>query len=59
LGENAHIADAVSLFDFELTKSQIKSITAALNVLDPIPGDCGDEYRKPPYLTASGGTSHA
>ena len=58
LGENAHIADAVSLFDFELTKPQIKTITAALDVLDPIPGDCGDEYRKPPYLTASGDTSH-
>ena len=23
-----------------------------------IPGDCGDEYRKPPYLTASGDLSH-
>ena len=26
--------------------------------MDPIPGDCGDEYRKPPYLTASGDLSH-
>ena len=25
---------------------------------DPIPGDCGDEYRKPPFLTASGDLSH-
>ena len=24
----------------------------------PIPGDCGDEYRRPPYLTASGDLSH-
>ncbi len=24
----------------------------------PIPGDCGDEYRKPPFLTASGDLSH-
>ncbi len=23
-----------------------------------IPGDCGDEYRKPPFLTASGDLSH-
>jgi enamine deaminase RidA (YjgF/YER057c/UK114 family) len=26
--------------------------------MTPIPGDCGDEYRKPPYLTASGDLSH-
>lgn len=26
--------------------------------LEPIPGDCGDEYRKPPFLTASGDLSH-
>ena len=26
--------------------------------LSPIPGDCGDEYRKPPFLTASGDLSH-
>jgi enamine deaminase RidA (YjgF/YER057c/UK114 family) len=30
----------------------------ALANLTPIPGDCGDEYRKPPYLTASGDLSH-
>ena len=24
----------------------------------PIPGDCGDEYRRPPFLTASGDLSH-
>ncbi len=58
LGENAHIEDAASLFTFELTKPQIKRISAALASLIPIPGDCGDEYRKPPYLTASGDTSH-
>ena len=27
-------------------------------MLDPIPGDCGDEYRRPPFLTASGDLSH-
>jgi enamine deaminase RidA (YjgF/YER057c/UK114 family) len=26
--------------------------------MTPIPGDCGDEYRKPPFLTASGDLSH-
>jgi enamine deaminase RidA (YjgF/YER057c/UK114 family) len=58
LGENAHIADAASLFTFELSKEQRKRIKGALDLLDPIPGDCGDEYRKPPYLTASGDLSH-
>jgi enamine deaminase RidA (YjgF/YER057c/UK114 family) len=58
LGENAHIADAASLFTFELSKEQRKRIKSALDLLDPIPGDCGDEYRKPPYLTASGDLSH-
>ena len=58
LGENAHIEDALSLFTFELSKEQRKEIKSALKLLDPIPGDCGDEYRKPPYLTASGDLSH-
>jgi aryl-alcohol dehydrogenase-like predicted oxidoreductase/enamine deaminase RidA (YjgF/YER057c/UK114 family) len=58
LGENAHIDDAVSLFSFEISSEQRKKIKAALQLLDSIPGDCGDEYRKPPYLTASGDLSH-
>jgi diketogulonate reductase-like aldo/keto reductase/enamine deaminase RidA (YjgF/YER057c/UK114 family) len=58
LGENAHIEDALSLFTFDLTKEQRKEIKSAIKLLDPIPGDCGDEYRKPPYLTASGDLSH-
>ncbi|MEY4151213.1 MAG: hypothetical protein RJB28_280 [Actinomycetota bacterium] len=58
LGENAHFADTVSLFDFSLTQEQSDRIATALATLTPIPGDCGDEYRKPPYLTASGDLSH-
>jgi enamine deaminase RidA (YjgF/YER057c/UK114 family) len=58
LGENAHIADAVSLFTFDLTTAQRSKIASALALLEVIPGDCGDEYRKPPYLTASGDLSH-
>ena len=30
----------------------------AFAVTKPVPGDCGDEYRRPPYLTASGDLSH-
>jgi len=57
LGESAHIGDAVSLFSFDLSPQQIDRITSVLDTLRPIHGDCGDEYRKPPYLTASGDLS--
>jgi enamine deaminase RidA (YjgF/YER057c/UK114 family) len=33
-------------------------IDAALAKTRRIPGDCGQEYRRPPYLTASGDLSH-
>lgn len=58
IGENTHIDDTLSLFTFELSKSQINRIQSKIDLFDPIPGDCGDEYRKPPYLTASGDLSH-
>ena len=58
LGENAYIDDAVSLFTFDLSATQRNKIATALSYLSDVPGDCGDEYRKPPYLTASGDLSH-
>jgi aryl-alcohol dehydrogenase-like predicted oxidoreductase/enamine deaminase RidA (YjgF/YER057c/UK114 family) len=58
LGENSYLDDAASLFTFELTPGQLERIAAVLATLIPIPGDCGDEYRTPPYLTASGDLSH-
>src|SRR5204862_7020857 len=33
-------------------------IADAQSRMREIPGDCGDEYRKPPFLTASGDLSH-
>ena len=47
-----------SLFDFELSNNQRERIQGVLSKLESIPGDCGDEYRKPPFLTASGDLSH-
>jgi enamine deaminase RidA (YjgF/YER057c/UK114 family) len=41
-----------------LTDDDRAEIRRALATLQPIPGDCGDEYRKPPFLTASGDLSH-
>jgi enamine deaminase RidA (YjgF/YER057c/UK114 family) len=58
LGEREHRADNLRLFDFALDDTDKAIIDAALQALAPIPGDCGDEYRKPPFLTASGDLSH-
>jgi aryl-alcohol dehydrogenase-like predicted oxidoreductase/enamine deaminase RidA (YjgF/YER057c/UK114 family) len=58
LGEREHIDDTLRLFSLTLTDDDRAEIGAALAALQPIPGDCGDEYRKPPFLTASGDLSH-
>lgn len=58
LGQAEHIADNARLFEFSLAPEDREEIRAALATLAPIPGDTGDEYRKPPFLTASGDLSH-
>ncbi len=58
LGESEHIQDNLSLFEFSLSDNDKLEIQKAIAVLDAIPGDCGDEYRRPPFLTASGDLSH-
>ncbi len=58
LGENAHIDEHRQLLEIELDAEDRACIEAAQQELRPIPGDCGDEYRKPPFLTASGDLSH-
>jgi aryl-alcohol dehydrogenase-like predicted oxidoreductase/enamine deaminase RidA (YjgF/YER057c/UK114 family) len=58
LGEREHIGDTLRLFSLALTDEDRSEIRSALATLQPIPGDCGDEYRKPPFLTASGDLSH-
>jgi len=58
LGERQHIEDNLRLFEFALDDESRRSIDACLAALDPIPGDSGDEYRKPPFLTATGDLSH-
>lgn len=58
LGENAHIAAHSQLLEIDLDADDLACIEAAQEKLHPIPGDCGDEYRKPPFLTASGDLSH-
>lgn len=56
LGEHNHSADNAKLFGFTLDVEDHERLSA--NFTDEIPGDCGDEYRKPPFLTASGDLSH-
>jgi aryl-alcohol dehydrogenase-like predicted oxidoreductase/enamine deaminase RidA (YjgF/YER057c/UK114 family) len=58
LGERAHIDDNARLCTFSLDEDDRQPLDAAIATLSPIPGDCGDEYRTPPFLTASGDLSH-
>lgn len=58
LGESEHIENNQALLNFTPDKKDWQSIQSAIEELTPIPGDCGDEYRKPPFLTASGDLSH-
>lgn len=58
LGQSAHIEDNQKLFSFEFDQTDNELIGAILGELNRIPGDCGDEYRKAPFLTASGDLSH-
>ncbi|WP_299967335.1 aldo/keto reductase [uncultured Roseobacter sp.] len=58
LGERVHVADNLALFGFALDAEDKARLETAFATSTPIPGDCGDEYRKPPFLTASGDLSH-
>lgn len=58
LGESDHRSDNARLFDFQLDKEDLQLLDLAFAATQPIPGDCGDEYRRPPYLTASGDLGH-
>ncbi|MCE9601114.1 MAG: aldo/keto reductase [Gemmatimonadetes bacterium] len=58
LGERAHVDDNARLSGLRLDAEDRARLAEATDALTPIPGDCGDEYRKPPFLTASGDLSH-
>lgn len=58
LGEREHIADNRRLFSLQLTAEDRRELQLAAQAMHRIPGDCGDEYRRPPFLTASGDLSH-
>ena len=58
LGERAHVDDNARLATLRFDAEDRAMLHDVLATLTPIPGDCGDEYRTPPYLTASGDLSH-
>ena len=58
LGASEHVAENLRVFGMRLDADARAALDAALASLEVIPGDCGDEYRTPPYLTASGDLSH-
>jgi len=58
LGLSEHIQDNLSTLEIALDDEDKAAIKTAQDEMKLIPGDCGDEYRKPPFLTASGDLSH-
>jgi aryl-alcohol dehydrogenase-like predicted oxidoreductase/enamine deaminase RidA (YjgF/YER057c/UK114 family) len=58
LTEAEHRDDNARVFSFALDVDDHARLDEAMALASPIPGDCGDEYRRPPFLTASGDLSH-
>jgi aryl-alcohol dehydrogenase-like predicted oxidoreductase/enamine deaminase RidA (YjgF/YER057c/UK114 family) len=56
--ESEHRSDNLGVFAFALDAEDRARLEDAFRATTPIKGDCGDEYRRPPYLTASGDLSH-
>lgn len=57
LGESRHSNDNAKLFSFDLDSEDRALLNAAFTKSRTVPGDCGDEYRQPPFLTATGDLS--
>ena len=57
LGEREHRKDNLAVFGFSLDSDDRERIATATAGARDLPGDCGDEYRRPPFLTASGDLS--
>ena len=52
-----YLQNTLSAFSFRLDQEDQILIAKAQEKLNHIPGDCGDEYRRAPYLTAKGDLS--
>jgi aryl-alcohol dehydrogenase-like predicted oxidoreductase len=60
LGANSktYISSNLKAFSFSLDEEDKKLIAMAQEALQDLPGDCGDEFRRPPFLTVTGDLSH-
>ena len=58
LGASEHIEENKKILTIQLTEAEKAAIESVLVKANKIKGNCGDEYRKPPFLTASGDLSH-
>jgi len=58
LGHREHLAATRAALALSLDDEARTALDQAIGRLDRIPGDSGDEYRRPPFLTASGDLSH-
>ena len=58
LGEREHREENRRVFDFALDAEDHERLAQAFAQVGVVAGDCGDEYRRAPYLTASGDLSH-
>ena len=59
IGESEHRDDNLKRLQLRARRRGPRArSTRPLPATQPIPGDCGDEYRRPPFLTASGDLSH-
>jgi enamine deaminase RidA (YjgF/YER057c/UK114 family) len=58
LGKKNYIKENLKVFEIELDEADKKVIHEIQSQFDPVHGDCGDEYRKAPILTATGDLTH-
>ena len=58
LGESEHIEENKKISTLQFSEEELNAINNCLSKATIIAGNCGDEYRKPPFLTASGDLSH-
>ena len=54
LGKKDYIKENLKVFEIKLDETDKKMIHEIQSQFDPVHGDCGDEYRKTPILTATG-----
>ncbi|KAI1156412.1 NADP-dependent oxidoreductase domain-containing protein [Nemania diffusa] len=55
---SVYVNKNLEVFSFVMSEDDRALIHKAQEALLDIPGDCGDEYRRRPYLTAAGDLSH-